>query len=89
VITAANASAALDGRTRIHPPSESMPQVVHLGDTLRESELLEALRNGAIDAVARGEIGSLMLPGGTTHRHFPKLGLATHADDDRPPRLLR
>ena len=58
VITAAKASAALDGRTRIHPPSESMPQVVHLGDTSGESELLEALRKRAIDAVARGEIGN-------------------------------
>lgn len=58
VITAAKASAVLDGRTHIHPPSESMPQVVHLGDTSGESELLEALREGTIDAVARGEIGN-------------------------------
>ncbi len=58
VITAAKASAVLDGRTRIHPPSDSMPQVVHLGDSSGERELLEALREGTIDGVARGEIGN-------------------------------
>ena len=58
VITAAEASALLDRRTHIHPPSPTMPQVVHLGDTSGELELLEALREGAIDAVARGEIGN-------------------------------
>lgn len=58
VITAARASAVLDGRTHIHPPSPSMPQVVYLGDTSGEPELLEALREGTIDAVARGEIGN-------------------------------
>ncbi|MDE2796624.1 MAG: transporter substrate-binding domain-containing protein [Gemmatimonadota bacterium] len=58
VITAAEASAVLDGRTRIHPPSDSMPQVVHLGDSSGERELLEALRKGTIDGVARGEIGN-------------------------------
>ena len=58
VITAATASAALDGRTHIHPPSRTMPQVVHLGDTSGERELLEALHAGTIDAVARGEIGN-------------------------------
>ena len=35
-----------------------MPQVVHLGDTLGELELQEALRERTIDAVARGEIGN-------------------------------
>ena len=35
-----------------------MPQVVYLGDELGESELLAALRNGDIDAIARGEIGN-------------------------------
>lgn len=58
MITAARASAELTGRTRIHPPSESMPQVVYLGDTSGDAELLEALRDGTVDAVAQGEIGS-------------------------------
>ena len=58
LITAAQASPALTGRTHIHPPSESMPQVVYLGDTSGETELLEALRDGTIDAIARGEIGN-------------------------------
>ena len=58
VITAARASAVLDGRTRIHPPSRTMPQVVHLGDTSGELELLDALREETIDAVGRGEIGN-------------------------------
>ena len=58
VITAAKASAVLDGRTRIHPPARTMPQVIYLGDTSGEVELLAALREGMIDAVARGEIGN-------------------------------
>ena len=36
-----------------------MPQVVYLGEKAGESELLNALREGTIDAVARGEIGNL------------------------------
>jgi len=58
VITAARASPELTERTHIHPPTESMPQVVYLGDTSGETEFLEALRNGTIDAIARGEIGN-------------------------------
>ena len=57
-ITAAKASAVLEGRTRIHPPSGSMPQVVHLGDVSGETELLAALGEGTIDAVARGAVGN-------------------------------
>ena len=55
VITAAKASAVLDGRTHIHPPSDSMPQVMHAAD---EQELLEALRDETIDAAARSAIGN-------------------------------
>ena len=40
-------------------PSEDMPQVVYLGDETGESELLEALREAEIDALARGEVGNL------------------------------
>ncbi|MDE2875944.1 MAG: transporter substrate-binding domain-containing protein [Gemmatimonadota bacterium] len=57
-ITAASASAGLVGRTHIFPPSDAMPQVVYLGDVSGEEELLAALRDGTIDAVARGEIGN-------------------------------
>ena len=49
----------LEGRRYVYPPSEGMPQVVYLGDEIGESELLEALRSGDIDAVARGEVGNL------------------------------
>lgn len=54
-ITAAGASAVLDGRRHLHPPVASMPQVLYLGG---ESALLEALAAGEIDAIARGEIGN-------------------------------
>lgn len=55
-ITAAFASAELEHRTRILPPSADMPQVVYRD---REEDLLTALRDGTIDAVARGEIGNI------------------------------
>ncbi len=57
-ITAASASLSLAGRNRIYPPSENLPQVIYLGDELGESELLDALTQGSIDAIARGEIGN-------------------------------
>ena len=58
-IDAAMESPALKGRRRLYPPSEDMPQVVYLGDEAGESELLDALRAGHIDALARGEVGNL------------------------------
>ena len=57
-ITAAGASANLADRRYLYPPSEQMPEVIYLGDTLGESELLQALAKGSIDAIARGEIGN-------------------------------
>ena len=57
-ITAANVTPNLAGRSHLHPPSENMPQVIYLGDELGESELLDALAAGSIDAIARGEIGN-------------------------------
>ena len=57
-ITAAGESPSLEGRTRIHPPSDDLPQVIYLGDELGEEELLDALADGGIDAIARGEIGN-------------------------------
>ena len=38
VITAAGESPNLDGRTRLRPPAESMPQVVYLGDEAGDVE---------------------------------------------------
>ena len=52
-------SSVLEGRRHLNPPSEGMPQVVYLGDETGESELIEALRAGDVDALARGEVGNL------------------------------
>lgn len=57
-ITAAAASENLAGRTRLFPPARTMPEVAYLGDREGEAELLDALRAGAIDVLARGEIGN-------------------------------
>ena len=35
-----------------------MPQVVYLGDEFSETKLIDDLRNGKIDAIARGEVGN-------------------------------
>ena len=53
-ITAAGVSPNLEGRQRIFPPVDTMPQVIYLG----EEELLGALASGRVDALARGEIGN-------------------------------
>lgn len=58
VVTASDASPALEGRTLLLPPDDARPRVVYLGYERGEAELLDALRNGAVDAVARGEIGN-------------------------------
>ncbi len=57
-ITAADVSPDLKGRQRLEPPVQDMPQVVYLGEETGEVELLQALRAGRIDALARGEIGN-------------------------------
>lgn len=57
-ITSAAVTANVVGRTRLSPPDDAKPTVVYLGYERGESELLDALRSGAIDAVARGEIGN-------------------------------
>lgn len=59
VITPAAASPALAERQSLYPPSTAQPQVVYLGSELGETELLDALHSGAIDAIARGEIGNI------------------------------
>ena len=58
MITAAGATPNLAGRSRLYPPLENMPQIIYLGDEVGESELFEALAEGSIDAIARGEIGN-------------------------------
>lgn len=57
-ITAAAASENLAARRGILPPADNMPQVVYLGNQLGETELLAALSDGRIDALARGEVGN-------------------------------
>ena len=57
-ITSAGTTENLVGRTRLLPPDASGPQVIYLGQELGERELLQALEEGAIDAVARGTIGN-------------------------------
>ncbi len=57
-ITAAGESPVLQGRRSLYPPSEELPQVIYLGDELGETELLDSLADGNIDAVARGEVGN-------------------------------
>lgn len=57
-ITAAIESESIMTRRRLIPPSASMPEVVYLGEELGESELLDALKNGDIDGLARGEVGN-------------------------------
>ncbi len=59
VITAAGSSPRLEGRRWLEPPSPDMPVVVYPGEATGENELLAALADGSIDAVARGEIGNL------------------------------
>ena len=57
-ITAAAASENLAGRSRIRPAADDMPEVVYLGGQLGETELIAALSDGRIDALARGEVGN-------------------------------
>ena len=57
-ISAGYVSPALRLRSHLHPPAASMPQIVYLGELTGETELLNALRDGDIDAIARGEIGN-------------------------------
>lgn len=58
VITSSQETPNLQARTLLHPPDDTKPQAVYLGDELGELELLEALADGSIDAIARGEIGN-------------------------------
>ena len=55
-ITAGDASPNLAGRRHLYPPNDTMPQVVYLVAELGEAELLDTLRRGDIDAIARNAI---------------------------------
>ena len=55
VIDAAGTSPSLAGRRQIRPASAGAPSVIVFTD---EAEMVDALANGRIDAVARGEIGN-------------------------------
>ena len=57
-ITAAAVSPNLEGRTALYPPTADQPTVIYLGSELGEAELLTALADGTVDALARGEIGN-------------------------------
>ena len=61
-ITPAGASDQLTDRLRLVPPTADMPQVIYLngqeGQEASELDLLNALRAGTIDVIARGEIGN-------------------------------
>ncbi len=58
VITAGGSSPNVKGRERLLPPSPDMPVVIYLGADVGDAELIEALRDGSIDAFARGAIGN-------------------------------
>ena len=58
-IHAAGASAGLEQRSYLYPPSENMPQVRYMGDIAGEAELISALVEGRIDGIARGVIGNM------------------------------
>ncbi len=57
-ITSAQVTPELEGRLHLWPPGDTMPQIIYLGYATGEQEILDALRTGRIDAVARGEIGN-------------------------------
>ena len=59
MITAANTTPNVAERSHLYPPSADMPQVIYLGQEVGASELLDALAEESIDAVARGQIGNL------------------------------
>ncbi len=54
-ITAAAATPVLDGRRHLRPAMAGQPQVIYFRD---DRALIEALADGRIDAIARGEIGN-------------------------------
>lgn len=57
-VRASGATDTLTGRVRLLPPDDGMPQVIVHGDAATDQSLLQALRSGEIDALARGEVGN-------------------------------
>ena len=58
VITPAVESDRLAQRIALAPPDDSLPHVLYLGGELGESEMIEALGTGDVDALARGRLGN-------------------------------
>ena len=80
-ITAAGASPELAHRVRLIPADPDGPQVLYMGDAdgapLGEAALLAALREGRVDAVARGAVGNAQIAAASQGE------LAVTAYDDR------
>lgn len=55
MITASQSSPALAGRTKLYNPSDNKPEIIY---RTNELQLLAMVSDGAVDAVARGEIGN-------------------------------
>ena len=76
-ITAAGATPNLEGRSRITPPSDDMPQVIYLNDEQgMEAETITALYNEHVDAVAGDSLGNT-----DAAAHAPQGGLVVSALD--------
>ena len=58
VITAGGESPGLSERLSLHPPVESMPQVIYFRDEAGDPGMEAALAAGEVDALARGAIGN-------------------------------
>lgn len=59
MITPAGSSPSLESRRMLRPSSPDAPTVIYMGAGTGETELLDAVRDGPIDAFARGEIGNV------------------------------
>ena len=57
-ISAGETSPELLTRRRMYPPVAEMPKIIYLDTETSEVALLQALRTGKIDAIARGEISN-------------------------------
>ena len=56
VITSAEQTANLAGRTRIIPPNDGMPQVIYMGND--DADYIAAILDGRLDGLGRGELGN-------------------------------
>ncbi len=56
IITSAEQTPNMAGRTRIIPPNDRMPQVVYMGND--DAEYIAAVIDGRLDGLGRGELGN-------------------------------